>query len=478
MRPLVWFRSDLRTHDNTALARSAEAADDGTVALYVVSPGDWKRHDVAACRVEFILRTLKVLSESLGDKNVPLLVRTAPTPGDVPRTVLDACREAGCDRVAFNREYEVDEAARDDETVRLTREAGIGVRSYDDQVCLPPDSVKTGEGKFYSVFTPYRKAWVTEWTAQGGVPVLPAPSRQKALRLRPDPVPEEVEGFRSRVPSELWPAGERAALEKLDTFARERLQDYKADRDVPSKPGTSGLSPYLAVGALSPRQCVQAAHGGYDPTDPFEGLGPGAATWVSEIVWREFYTHVLVGFPRVCKGRAFQAASEAVEWSYDEAAFRAWCEGRTGVPIVDAAMRQLLATGWMHNRLRMVTAMFLTKNLLVDWRWGETFFMEHLIDGSFASNNGGWQWSASTGTDAAPYFRIFNPVSQGRKFDPDGTFVKEWVPELRHLDGPDVHEPWAHASLFEESDYPSPIVDLGASRLRAIAAFEKAKSKA
>jgi deoxyribodipyrimidine photo-lyase len=295
------------------------------------------------------------------------------------------------------------------------------------------------------------------------------PGKQDAMPVRPGAVPEAVAGFESPVAGDLWPAGEGEAQRRLKAFVKRGLEEYKRRRDNPGVEGTSTLSPFLAAGAVSVRQCLAAAMG--DAESP-EDLGEGAACWVSELVWREFYIHVMAGYPRVCMHRAFLPATERVRWRDDPTGFEAWCLGRTGIPMVDAGMRQLEATGWMHNRVRMVTAMFLTKNLLIDWRRGEQWFMRHLVDWFLASNNGGWQWSASTGTDAAPYFRVFNPVSQGKKFDPEGEYVRRWVPELRGIEGAAVHEPWELPPLERgRIDYPGPIVDLKASRQRAIDAF-------
>jgi deoxyribodipyrimidine photo-lyase len=259
--------------------------------------------------------------------------------------------------------------------------------------------------------------------------------------------------------------------------ARSRLLAYKDQRDFPAINGTSTLSPYLAVGAISPRQCLAAAvecnagrtHDGQ----------PGCDTWISELVWREFYKHILVGFPRVNKHRAFREETEELPWNDDDDQFQAWCDGRTGFPIVDAAMRQLRQTGWMHNRLRMVVAMFLTKDLFIDWRRGEQFFMQHLVDGDLAANNGGWQWSASTGTDAAPYFRIFNPISQSRKFDPHGAFIRRFLPEIAHLDDDAIHEPYGDDAplLTTKLAYPRPMIDRELSRERVLKAFSELKGK-
>ncbi|MEK1908449.1 MAG: FAD-binding domain-containing protein, partial [Pseudomonas sp.] len=231
----------------------------------------------------------------------------------------------------------------------------------------------------------------------------------------------------------------------------------------------SQQSTYLAAGVISPRQCLHAALRGNQ--GEFDSGNPGAVSWINELLWREFYKHILVGYPRVSRHRAFRPETEALPWRDAPQDLLAWQQGRTGIPLIDAAMRQLLATGWMHNRLRMVVAMFLTKNLLIDWREGERFFMRHLIDGDLAANNGGWQWSASTGTDAAPYFRIFNPISQSQKFDADGRFIRTWLPELVGLNKRDIHDPSAMGGVFGLAEYPRPIVDLAHSRERVLQAF-------
>jgi len=270
----------------------------------------------------------------------------------------------------------------------------------------------------------------------------------------------------------LWPAGEAAALKRLEAFCAKGLMDYKARRDLPAVSGTSALSPYLTVGSLSPRTAMamaQHANGG-----SADGGQQGAATWMSELIWREFYKHVLAHFPRVCMHRPFKPETARLKWEDNPAHLKAWQEGRTGFPIVDAAQRQLLATGWMHNRLRMITAMFFTKDLLLDWRLGERHFMRCLIDGDLSANNGGWQWSAGTGTDAAPYFRIFNPTTQSEKFDPDGEFIRTWVPELAKVSSKDIHDP--PPLLRARLGYPPPIVDHARARDRTLKAWKALKA--
>lgn len=472
MRTLVWLRSDLRTRDNSALHRAARESEQGIVCVYVISPEAWRAHDVAPVRVDFVLRTLARLSSDLGALEMPLIIETAPREADVPSIILNLARRHDCGSVACNYEYEVNESRRDERVRAALGKHNIAFRAHHDQTVIPPAEVRTGEGRFYTVFTPFKKAWLRALEERGGAAPVAAPRRQAALSILGSPVPERLEGFESTIDPALWPAGESHAIKMMREFCAQRIGDYAERRDFPGEPGTSRLSAYLAVGAISPRQCLAAAMEANAGRADLGAKGP--TTWISELVWREFYRHILVGFPRVCMHRAFRAETERLPWSYDEDLFTKWTTGQTGYPIVDAAMRQLLQTGWMHNRLRMITAMFLTKDLFMDWRWGEKHFMRHLIDGDLAQNNGGWQWSASTGTDAAPYFRIFNPFSQSRRFDPTGTFIRRYVPELAALNDEDIHEPSAMPGLLRSGlDYPAPIVDHGAARDRVIRAFKR-----
>ncbi|MFX8624819.1 FAD-binding domain-containing protein, partial [Acinetobacter baumannii] len=268
---------------------------------------------------------------------------------------------------------------------------------------------------------------------------------------------------------DLWPVGESYALEQLDQFVEDSVSHYKVERDFPHVHGTSKLSPYLNIGILSVRQCLQALfrnqHGNFHLDNE------GQQTWLDELIWREFYQHILFDFPYVSKHLPFKKGTQKIKWNHNPEQLKAWQTGQTGIPIVDAGMRQLLQTGWMHNRVRMITAMFLCKNLLIDWRIGEQWFMQHLIDGDLAANNGGWQWCASTGTDAVPYFRIFNPISQSQKFDPNGDYIRKWVKELAHLDNKSIHDPYS-SKINLSLNYPKPIVDLKETRLKAIETFK------
>lgn len=471
---LIWLRSDLRLHDNTAL--SAAAARGPTVAVYLLSPEQWREHDDAACKVDFWLRNLSELSRALGELNIALLIRTAARWDDAPQVLLELCQQLKIDAVHVNEEYGIHESRRDEAVADRLKAEGIDFYSYLDQLLFKPGTVLTKTGTYFQVFSQFRKVCYDR--LHRSLPSLVvAPMAQSRRAIDSDVIPSSVEGFET--PGEtlraLWPAGEAEARRRLDTFADAQIDYYKSERDFPAKPGTSQLSAYLAAGVISPRQCLHAAL--QSNQGEFESGKVGAVTWINELLWREFYKHILVGYPRVSRHRAFRPETEALAWRDAPQELLAWQEARTGLPIIDAAMRQLLETGWMHNRLRMVVAMFLTKNLLIDWREGERFFMRHLIDGDLAANNGGWQWSSSTGTDSAPYFRIFNPLSQSEKFDSEGLFIKHWLPELAGLNKKDVHNPANLGGLFGVAGYPPPIVNLSSSRARALAAFKNLPSR-
>lgn len=468
MKPsLVWFRSDLRVRDNTSLVEACNAArSEGVIGVFTICPEQWAEHDWAPVKVDFLLRNLQALSEALAELRIPLKIVGVPRFRDVPDALVELAEAHDCRGIYFSREYEWNEAKRDEAVRRRFRERGREVHVCDDSVILWPGAVKTQKDDYYTVFTPFKNRWLEVVEELGEPAVLEAPGRQAELEVEADPVPTEVEGFVGLTRADLYPAGEEAALERLSAFMSERVGDYASGRDFPGQPGTSILSPYLAAGVVSPRQCLAAAR---------THRGEGRKVWVSELIWREFYRHLLIGFPDLSKGKNFRRKYDALPWDENEAAFEAWCEGRTGYPIVDAGMRQLRDTGWMHNRVRMIVAMFLTKHLLIDWRRGERFFMQHLVDGDLAANNGGWQWSASTGTDAQPYFRVFNPWLQSKRYDPEGDYIREQVPELAGVPAKALHDP---AKLKKELgkrelDYPQPIVEHSEARQRAIATFKE-----
>ncbi len=469
MTAIVWFRHDLRVHDNPALFKAAELGM-SLVAVYVHCESFVRLHTVAPVRLDFIRRHLHILQNELKQLNIPLRVIRVQKTVEIAPEILKLAQSVSASHCFFNAEYPINEINRDLAVNQLLREQGILVKRCHDRCLVPPGMIRNGQGEPYKVFTAFKKKWL-----QTVMPVrmkpYGLPAVQQAMMIQTSSAHDIDQLFIShelRDLAVLWPAGEAEAYRRLNLFIEKSVTRYQEQRDFPALDGTSSLSPYFAVGSLSPRQAIAAVLA-YTQGE-WEGGNAGANCWISELIWREFYQHVVVDFPQVCKRKPMLAYTEAFPWSRDKSFFNAWCEGKTGVPIVDAAMRQLKATGWMHNRLRMVVAMFLTKNGQIDWRMGEEYFMTQLVDGDFPANNGGWQWSASTGTDAAPYFRIFNPVSQSERFDPNGDFIRKWVPEVAHLSNRQIHNPPV------VSNYPPPIVDLSASRKSTIALFAQLPS--
>ena len=477
MRVLFWFRKDLRLEDNTGLSEAARDAAGGVVPWYASEPAILGRHDIAATRVRFVLDSLAVLADSVAAAGS----RLALDHGDAVVTVVRAARAAAADAVYWNDEYEPALIARDDAVAAALGAAGIRVRRFHDRLLVPPGTVATGGGTPYVVYSPFRRACEA---LPIGEP-LPTVTRLAAhdLPARPLATLEQL-GFATT--AERWPGGTKEAHRRLRRFVGGTgeepgggLARYAKHRDFPAAPAISRLSADLKFGTLSPRQIVRNLRDAL-AADP--RLAEPVEKYVSELRWRDFYAHVLWHFPHVEQG-SFRREYDALQWQRVPAHLEAWREGRTGYPIVDAALRELLATGFMHNRARMIVASFLTKDLLLDWRLGEAHFMRHLVDGDLASNNGGWQWAASTGTDPQPYFRIFNPTLQGEKFDPAGDYVRRWIPELARVPAKWLHRPWeapplllAEAGVTLGETYPAPIVDHLERRERAIAMYKRAGS--
>lgn len=468
MRQAVWLRSDLRVFDNSALYHALEQGP--TLALYVISPAQWAHHDDAAIKIDFQLRNVEALAKRLEQLNVPLLVLECAWWEDLPALLVEFCRHWQISRLHVNTEYGVNEQRRDEQCAAALGAQGISVRHYGDATLLPPGSVQTQQQQMFQVFGAFKKVcW--QRLQQAPLNCLPEPIAQA-----PTGIQSQLQAIKAHLANNdawcrLWPAGEAHAWQLLGQFCQEKIHQYQETRDFPALEGTSTLSPWLTCGVLSVRSCWHHAlltnHGEMDSGSV------GVVTWLTELLWREFYQHLLALHPRLSRGEPFKALGHKVPWRSSEQDLQAWQQGQTGFPLIDAAMRQLAATGWMHNRLRMVVAMFFSKNLLLPWQLGERWFMRHLVDGDLAANNGGWQWCASTGTDAVPYFRIFNPITQSQRFDPQGDFIRQWVPELAHVDNKHIHLPVTGADMFAPI-YPAPIVEIKSSRARALAAFKAA----
>ncbi len=470
MKGLVWLRTDLRMDDNPAL-RNAFIECDEVVCLYFYSPKQLDLHSEANVKVDFLKRNLGNLQSNLKNVNVNLwVVDSIGFDGEADK-LKEITELNNIDKVYTNSQFGIDENVRDEGVRSTLSKISVDYQSFNDQIIYEPGFLKTGQGNPFSVFTPFKRRWVENFD-------------MKFLDIDFNYVTKEKNAFSNKpelsdlnfivthdVDMSIWPEGELAALKRLKDFLNSKAERYSEDRNDPIIDGTSRISPYLALGIISSKRCILEAL----KLNNFEFTSgnKGFTKWIDEIVWREFYRNIMHSFPKVSKGMPFQDYTKKIVWRFDQDEFDAWKDGMTGFPIIDAAMRQLKHEGWMHNRLRMVAAMFFTKNMLHDWRLGEKFFMESLIDGDFASNNGGWQWSSSTGTDAAPYFRIFNPITQSTNFDKAGDFIRKYVPELKDLDQKVIHDP--SNSLRSHLGYPEPILDLKQSRLRAIEAFKESR---
>ncbi|MCL5968211.1 MAG: DNA photolyase family protein [Betaproteobacteria bacterium] len=487
---LVWLRRDLRSHDHAALHQALRQCQ--RVWCVFVFDTDilqplLERGLQADRRVEFIHESLIDLDEQLralgrsnGTEGVGLLVCHGRAIEQIPRLAA----QLGVQAVYANHDHEPAALARDAQVRGALAHEGVLLHTYKDQVVFERHEILNQSGHAFTVFTPYKKAWLQSLTPSH---TQPHPVERFADALAPFPPglatgvpPLEALGF---VPSNLRElkirTGSRGALALLEDFLA-RIEHYGQTRDFPALKGPSYLSVHLRFGTLSIRQAVRLAH------DLHQQGVAGASTWLSELIWREFYQQILAHFPHVAE-RAFKPVYDRIRWEHGKTAqahFAAWCAGQTGYPLVDAAMHQLNQSGYMHNRLRMVAASFLCKDLGLDWRWGERYFADHLIDFDLAANNGGWQWCASSGCDAQPYFRIFNPVLQSEKFDPQGKFIRRYLPPLASLPDAQLHAPWrasahdlAAAGVVLGRNYPAPLVDHFEARALTLERYAVARTE-
>jgi deoxyribodipyrimidine photo-lyase len=444
----MWFRRDLRLLDNPALLDACDA--DGVLPLFVLDPALWE--PAGPSRRWYLAQSLRSLDADLRERGGRLSVLR----GNPVREVVRAAREVGAARVHVAADFGPYGHRRDQDVEQALADAGVELVRTGSPYAVAPGRVRNGSDAPYQVFTPFSRAWLAHgWREPAGTP-----GDVDWLTLDGT---VEVPDVDLPVGLDLPQAGERPARERWGRYVEEHLADYAEDRNRPDLDATSHMSVHLKWGEIHPRTMLADLTG---------HRGKGPVTYRTELAWREFYADVL--FRRPDSAREY-LRPEIGRLAYDEPgeAFRAWQEGRTGFPIVDAGMRQLRAIGWMHNRLRMIVASFLVKDLHVEWQHGARHFMHWLVDGDLASNQHGWQWTAGSGTDPAPYFRVFNPTTQGRKFDPDGTYVRRWVPELADVDPKHVHEPSASPDGVP-AGYPEPIVDHKAERLEALSRYEAA----
>jgi deoxyribodipyrimidine photo-lyase len=449
MTAIWWLRRDLRLEDNLTLAAALRTGK--VLPVFIPDPpllaGNPPR------RKKFLWSNLTDLDQALRRRGSYLVVRKGK-PADVLSSLME---ETGAETIYAEEDFTPYDRLRS-----VLVGGCLPLKMIQGQLGLHPLAGMKSNGKPYTVFTPFKKNWMA---IKPDLRAIPAPDEIPTIPdIQGDEIPAGSE-------EPLFPPGEKAALSRLEDFLASDIIKYHETRDRMDLEGTSLLSPYLHFGVLGLRTALRKAidHLAERAGKPGE---EGVETWLSELIWREFYIHILYHFPHV-RTQNFRPAYDAIPWRNDKQEFEAWKEGQTGYPVVDAAMRQLKSTGWMHNRARMITASFLVKDLLIDWRWGESWFLENLLDGDMAANNGGWQWVAGTGTDAAPYFRIFNPILQSKKFDPQGEYIRRWVPELFNLDETAVHAPWEKG--LDIPGYPAPIVDHKQARERTLVAYQSAR---
>ncbi len=459
MTNLCWIRRDLRLHDHAALSKALASGE--TTLVFVFDPKILdKLTDKQDKRVTFIYESLLELEEELVSKGSSLIIKYGNPEEEIPKLA----QELKVKNVFCNRDYEPYAKERDAKVGKKLMALGIGFDQFKDAAFYEKHEVLNLSGSIYKVFTPYKNKWLETLNEQGGV-ISDFECNLKKLRTFKNPESilildwYKTIGFQ-KSPS-LLPGGTKAALKRLNQFDA-RIDEYAEARNFPAIPGTSNLSVYIRHGNISVRDMLRAG---------FKRQSDGAKIWVSEIIWRDFYHMILDAYPHVVQG-SFKKEYDKVKFLGGSKEFKAWCEGQTGYPLVDAAMRCLNETGMMHNRLRMVVASFLCKTLLVDWKKGEQYFAEKLLDFDLAANNGGWQWSSSTGCDSQPYFRIFNPYSQSEKFDSKGDFIRQWVPELAGLNGKDIHNP----SPLLAPEYPRPIVSYEVNRKLCLDMYSVVKS--
>lgn len=464
MTTIWWIRRDLRLRDNPALTAACEAAE-RVLPVFVLDPNLLHSPWVGERRVAFLFANLRELDASLQSRGSGLIVRE----GEPVETLQRLLNESEARGIHAERDHSPYARRRD----RAVGEA-LPLQLTGSSAIRPPGSVMKSDGDPYVVYSYFRDLW-KEAPFPREDDLLPPPDRWAPLPdVRSEAIPESDEGHTDAN----FPPGEEAAQTRLADFTAPDgpITRYDERRDHLAADGTSRLSPYLRFGLISPRAAMAAARNARTRAES-ETARENVETWIDELIWRDFYLHVLHHFPHA-RRRSFREKYQELPWRNQTGQFEAWQNGRTGYPVVDAAMRQLAETGWMHNRGRMIVASFLTKDLLIDWRWGERHFMQQLLDGDPASNNGGWQWAAGTGTDAAPYFRIFNPTTQAEKHDPKGEYIRRWVPELADVPLEHLHSPWtmpddvqAEAGCQIGQDYPAPIVDHSEARERALEAY-------
>lgn len=464
----IWFNKNLRIQDNDSLYEflKKESSTDG-VFIWPNKNAVFEKY--SRPQIAALLRYLPTFAEKLSQLGIDLKVLHAKDKESEAQVLLKHLSNKKSKSLYFTKSYERDSEDQIKKIENQCKKDNISYFPYDDQFVIDPFEINNQSNEPFKVFTPFFKSSINFITSNS-LPELTKTPRATATKIKSSfKTTNSIFGVSSELHEKLYPISEEIAHKKLNLFCEGEINNYSKTRDYPFLDNTSHLSHFLSLGILTGRQCLHKAiekNKGH-----LKGGTKGIDVWISEIYWREFYRYIGIRFPHINKGKPFNEKTSKIPWKKSKTVLDAWSQGKTGIPFVDAGMNQLNSTGWLHNRLRMIVAMFLTKNCLIDWRLGEKYFFENLIDADFFSNNGGWQWSASTGTDAAPYFRIMNPVMQSEKFDSEGAYLKKYIPELNKLGSREIHNPYEYYDTVE--NYPKPIVPLKESRAQAIETFKK-----
>lgn len=475
---LICYRNDLRTFDHAGLS-AALASGEPVLAIFQACVGQWRAHHLGDNKVACYYQRVKELSKELALLKVPLIISKEDDFTQANQKLVTFCQAASISHLHACAEYEVNESMRDSALADTLHGHGIKTHFWHDSVLFKPGQVVKNDNQMYQVYTPYKKQCLKLLSEH--IPACyPRPTQQDSALYQVASAAAAVypavtfaaPDAQSLSRASHFPCQQTEVLEQLAKFCQEAVHGYEDGRDYPALSATSRLSVALSLGVISPRQVVNRLV--MEQAAPTGHLSNGSATWLNEIIWREFYKHWVALDPAISMGLSVKRQYDLIQWRNEPLEFQAWCAGQTGYPIVDAGMRQLNQTGWMHNRLRMITASFLVKDLQIDWRWGERYFLQHLLDADFAANNGGWQWSASCGYDAAPYFRVFNPTTQSQRFDQDGEFIRQFCPELAELDAKSIHQPSLAGKKYSGELYPSAIVDHRVARQKTLMMYQHA----
>lgn len=470
MKRLIWFRNDLRISDNQAVhAACKNNIDSKILAIFLAPIQQWKKYHISAKQINFIYENLSYLEEKLWEIDIHLIYHECTDFEDCINFLIYFCKNENIKEIFYNRQYEFDEKNRDFKLENILKSHGVDCKKFDDTLIFKPGTILNKKKNLYRRYIPFKKKFLKK-LAKNTYKLLKYPKKFTFKKFTKNTC---VPNFYQ---SKFFKAGEQSALNHLTFFLKNLSKNYNNTRKIfHNTDSTSNLSPYLTIGVLSPQQCFCILNNLYPN---FLEKKHFSLYWFDQIIWREFYQHIIYGYPLLSMNQPFIKWTEDIKWKNNIYQIEAWKSGETGYPLIDATMRQLNTTGWIHNRLRMISASFLTKNLLVNWKIGEEYFMSKLLDGNFSANNSGWQWCASTGIHITPYFRIFNPSLQGRLYDIKGKFIKKWLPELRDVPNKYIYTPynWTKSKKYQLK-YPKPIIDYNYSKKNAILEYSKAKEK-